>query len=150
MRASVLSWFSLCAALCSCNWAGEKTKSALNKGGELAGTAATEVIEGVTTGVEQTWKVDVRLSNELQAKGLAIGRTQLESDNSGRDNQLIVYLSAKNALTDTLTATAFDQDGLEMGRTQLPLRLKAGSADYHTIVFQSRTDLERKSRVEIN
>ena len=30
-----------------------------------------------------------------------------------------------------------------------PIHLLAGSADYHTLVFQSRTDLERKSRVEI-
>ena len=36
-----------------------------------------------------------------------------------------------------------------MGRARLPVQLKAGSADYHTLVFQSRTDLERKSRVEI-
>lgn len=139
----------LLMALSACNWAGEKTKHALNKGGELAGTAATEVIEGVTTGVEQTWSVDVRLSDELKAKGLVVGRTQLESGSDGRDNQLIVYLSTTRTISDTLTATAFDQDGMEMGRARMPIHLLAGSADYHTFSFQSRTDLERKSRVEI-
>ena len=133
----------------ACHWAGEKTKDALNKGGEFAGSAATEVIEGVTTGVEETWGVDVRLSEELTRKGLAIGRTEVEADSSGRDNRLVIYFSATTAINDTLTATAFDQGGVEMGRAQLPLRLQAASADYHTFVFQSRTDLERKSRVEI-
>ena len=141
--------YVLLIGLSACNWAGEKTKNALNKGGELAGTAATEVIEGVTTGVEQAWSVDVRLSDELKAKGLVVGRTQLESGSDGRDNQLIVYLSTENTFSDTLTATAFDQDGVEMGRARMPIHLLAGSADYHTLVFQSRTDLERKSRVEI-
>ncbi|HMC97910.1 MAG TPA: hypothetical protein VKG92_09660 [Flavobacteriales bacterium] len=149
MRLLLVPLIASCVGLCSCDRVGEKAKDALNKGGELAGSAATEVIEGVATGVEETWSVDVHLSDDLRAKGLAIGRTQVENDSSGRDNRLVVYLSAASAITDTLTATAFDQDGVEMGRARLPLQLVAGSADYHTIVFQSRTDLERKSRVEI-
>jgi len=147
MRASAV--IVLVIGLSSCDWAGEKTKNALNKGGELAGSAATEVIEGVTTGVEETWSVEVRLSEGLKAQGLAIGRTQVESDSADRDNRLIIYLSAKSSISDTLTATAFDQEGVEMGRAHLLLHLPASSADYHTFVFQSRTDLERKSRVVI-
>jgi hypothetical protein len=149
MRASLLPVCLLAFCMSACDWAGEKTKDALNKGGEFAGSAATEVIEGVTTGVEETWSVDVKLSDALTAKGLAIGRTQVEADSGGHDNHLVIYLSTTTDIDDTLTATAFDQDGVEMGRTQLPLQLNAGSADYHTFVFQSRTDLERKSRVEI-
>ena len=149
MHRSLFSICLLAVGTSACHWAGEKTKDALNKGGEFAGSAATEVIEGVTTGVEETWSIDVRLSEALAAKGLTIGRTEVESDSAGRDNRLVIYFSTTTAITDTLTATAFDQGGVEMGRTQLPLQLKAGSADYHTFVFQSRTDLERKSRVEI-
>ena len=125
------------------------TKDALNKGGELAGSAATEVIEGVTTGVENTWSIDVLLTEELKARGLAVGKTQVESDSAGMDNLLIVYLSAERAFKDTVQAVAMDEDGREMGRSTLVLDLPAGSADYHTLKIQSRTDLERKSRVEI-
>lgn len=141
----------LCAILLlgGCDWAGKKTKQALNKGGELAGSAATEVIEGVTTGVERTWKVDVRLSSDLQDRGLILGKTQVMGDEQGRDNRLVVYLSTEQGLSDTLSAIAFDKDGLEMGRTQLVLEAAANTGDHYELQFQERTDLERKSRVEI-
>ena len=141
--------FLACIILGSCNWAGEKTKNALNKGGELAGSAATEVIEGVTTGVEDSWSVDVRLSEALKEKGLTLGKTTLESDASGRDNKLIVYLSSERAVADTVMAIAYDQDGAEMGRTTIAINMSAGSGDFHVLQFQAYTDLERKSRVEL-
>ena len=139
----------LMTVLSGCQWAGEQTKHALNKGGELAGSAATEVVEGVTSGVERTWKVDVRLSDALRAKGLVLGKTIVESDSSGRNNRLVLFLSTENAFRDTLTAIAMDEDGLEMGRVAVPLTLAAGSGDHYTIQFQSFTDLERKGRVEL-
>ncbi len=135
--------------LSACNWAGEKTKDVLNKGGELAGSAATEVIEGVTTGIEDTWSIDVRLSDALRTQGLALGKTSFESDSAGRTNTLIVYLSSERAITDTLTAVAYDQAGAEMGRTTVPLVMPAGSGDFHLLRFQTYTDLERKGRVEL-
>lgn len=140
---------SAAGTLSACNWAGEKTKNALNKGGELAGSAATEVIEGVTTGVENSWRVDVQLSEALKGRGLKLGKTMLESDTNGRDNRLIVYFSSDTAFTDTLTAVAFDQDGSEMGRTQAVLALPVNGGDFTILQFQAFTDLERKSRVEV-
>lgn len=133
----------------SCNWAETKTKQALNKGGELAGSAATEVIEGVTTGVERTWKVEVELSSELKARGLQLGRTQVVSDEQGRDNRLVIYLSTDKGLRDTLSAIALDKDMLEMGRTTLVVDAPPNSGDHYVLQFQDRTDLERKSRVVI-
>lgn len=143
------SLFLLLLMISACNWAGEKTRDALNKGGELAGSAATEVIEGVATGVENTWSVDIRLSDELRSRGLALGKTSVEIDSAGRSNRLIVYLSTESALSDTLTAIAFDQAGAEMGRASIPLTVAAGTGDFHVIHFQAYTDLERKGRVEI-
>lgn len=133
--------------LFSCGRVVEGTKDALNKGGELAGSAATEVIEGVTTGVEDTWSIDVALSEELKAKGLTIGKTQVESDSADMDNMLIVYVVADQAFNGAVNAVASDEEGREMGRSQLIMELPAGGADYFTFHFQSRTDLERKSRV---
>jgi len=133
----------------SCNWAEKKTKQALNKGGEFAGSAATEVIEGVTTGVERTWKVDVELSSELRARGLQLGRTQVVGDEQGRDNRLVIYLSTDKGLRDTLSAIALDKDMLEMGRTTLVVDAPPNSGDHYVLQFQDRTDLERKSRVVI-
>lgn len=135
--------------LCSCGRVVDGTKDALNKGGELAGSAATEVIEGVTTGVEKTWAVEVDLSEDLRARGLGVGRFMVETDSSGTANRLVLYLSADRSFSDTIQATARDADGVEMGRASLLLALPAGAADYHVLRFQSRTDLERKSRVEL-
>jgi hypothetical protein len=135
--------------LASCDWAGNKTKQALNKGGELAGTAATEVLEGVTTGVERTWKVDVQLSEDLVQRGMVLGKTQVVSDEQGNDNRLFLYLSTEIGLRDTLSAIAYDQEGLEMGRTRFVIDAAPNSGDHYELRFQERTDLERKARVLI-
>lgn len=135
--------------LLSCGRVAEGTKDALNKGGEFAGSAATEVIEGVATGVEDTWSIDVALSEELKAQGLSIGKTQVETDSAGMDNQLIVYIGTDKAFSGAVSAVATDEEGREMGRSGLQLDLAAGNADYFTFKFQARTDLERKCRVVI-
>ncbi len=135
--------------LVGCSRVADGTKDALNKGGEFAGKAASEVLEGVTTGVEVTLAVDVSLSEELGARGLNLGSRDVEQDSEGRTNKLVVYLVANKAFSDTLSALAFDKDGKEMGRAQLPIQLTAGSADHYVFQFQARTDLARKSKVMI-
>ena len=149
MNRFLLAGLILSTSLVACGWAQEKTKGALNKGGELAGSAATEVIEGVTTGVERTWALDVQLSEDLRTKGLKLGKVDLESGSSRKDNRLVIYLSTERTFNDTISAVAFDKDGLEMGRTALLLDKAAGTGDFHVVQFQEFTDLERKSRVEI-
>lgn len=132
-----------------CGYVSEGTKKALNKGGELAGTAATEVVEGVATGVEETWDVAVELSPAHSAAGLVIGTTSVEADEEGRQNRLVVYLSTSGAVHDTLTAIAYDKRGAEMGRTTQVITMAANTGDHIVLSFQPRTDLGRKCRVEI-
>lgn len=132
-----------------CGRVKDEARDALNKGGELAGSAAGEVLEGVTTGVEETWSVDVTLSDALKARGLALGQVQVQAGEEGRDNRVVVYCSATTAISDTLQARAFDKEGKEMGRAAVPVVLAAGGADHLVLQFQSLTDLERKCRVVI-
>lgn len=139
----------LVVLLCSCQRAKEGAKEALNTGGELAGKAASEVLEGVKTGVEETWSVNVRLSPELLSKGVSLGKVSVEGDSLGNDNLLVVYLTNAQALHDTLSVLAFDKDSLEMGRATVPVNAEAGSGAYYEVRFPSRTDLERKSTVFI-
>jgi hypothetical protein len=133
--------------LVGCGRVTDGTRSALNKGGELAGSAATEVIEGVTTGVEKSWSIDVGLSDELKARGLSLGKTIVQADSAGRDNQLMLYLIAEQAFTGSITAIATDKEGREFGRASAQVSMAAGSADYQLLQFQALTDLERKSRI---
>lgn len=140
----------VCLTACiGCNRAKEGAKDALNAGGELAGKAASEVIEGVTSGVEETWKVDVRLSPELVARGVGLGKTEVNSDTLGNDNHVVVYITTEKALRDTLQVLAIDKDSLEMGRALLIVDAPAGSGNYYDVRFPARTDLERKSTVLI-
>jgi len=131
----------------SCGRVKEEARDALNKGGELAGSAAGEVIEGMATGVEETWSVDVQLSDALKARGLTLGKVQVEADSAGRDNRVILYCASSLPFQDTLYALAFDQDGREMGRASVVIDLPPNGADVHMLRFQALTDLERKSRV---
>ncbi|MBK9147008.1 MAG: hypothetical protein IPM12_04200 [Flavobacteriales bacterium] len=137
----------LVAVLAGCGRVAEGTKGALNKGGEIAGTAATEVVEGLASGVEKTWSVDVKLSEQLVDQGLSLGKTLIESDSAGNNNVLVVYLKAAKPFEGTVTGVAFDEQGLEYGRCATALNLAPNTADYYTLRFQGRTDLERKSRV---
>ncbi len=139
----------LIALLGSCQRAKEGAKEALNTGGEIAGKAASEVIEGVKTGVEETWSVNVRISPELMAKGVALGKVSVESDSLGNDNMLVVYLTNEHALRDTLGVLAFDKDSLEMGRAAVVVDAPGGTGAYYEVRFPARTDLERKSTVFI-
>lgn len=144
-----LTGLVLLLLLAGCEHAAEGAKEALNKGGELAGKAAGEVLEGVKTGVEDSWSVAVRLSPELQQRGLGLGRTSVESDTLGNNNLLVIYITAAHDLTDTLQVLAFDKDSLEMGRALLPVQAAAGSGAFHEVRFPARTDLERKCTVHI-
>ena len=146
MRVQLILLF---AALCSCQRAKEGAKEALNTGGELAGKAASEVLEGVKTGVEETWSVSVRLSPELLSKGVSLGKVSVESDSLGNDNLLVVYLTNEKALRDTLNVLAFDKDSMEMGRAAMVVDAAAGAGAYYDVRFPARTDLERKSTVFI-
>jgi hypothetical protein len=145
MRLSLLAVLVL--QLWGCGRVRDEAREALNKGGELAGSAAGEVMEGVATGVEESWSIDVQLDEALQARGLALGQVQVLTDSAGRDNQVLVYCSTTATFADTLEARAYDQEGSEMGRASVPVSLAAGGADHFRLQFQPFTDLERKCRV---
>jgi alpha-beta hydrolase superfamily lysophospholipase len=74
---------------------------------------------------------------------------QVQADEEGRDNRVVVYCSTTTAISDTLHAKAFDKDGREMGRASVPVSLAAGGADHLVLQFQALTELERKCRIVI-
>ncbi len=77
----------------SCNKIKNTAKKALNKGGETVGKTATEIVEGVTEGVEKTLKCDIKLSDQLKNAGLRTGTYSIRKDsNSVNRNVLTLYL----------------------------------------------------------
>ncbi len=134
----------------SCNRAKEKTKEAINKGGETVGKTATEFFEGVSEGVDKTLQCDISLSQNLQNKGLKTGKFSIENDTTGAVNNLLtLYLIFDKDFNDTLTVKAFDKNELEIGRTRLEVESKAGDASYYDFVFDRRTYIEVKSKILI-
>lgn len=135
--------------LVSCDTVSQKTKETINKGGETVGKTASEFIEGVTEGVEQTLQCEINLSEELKSKGLATGKYSLNSIANGLDNQLTLYIIFNEAFSGNLIAKALDKNGLEIGRSQISVSQKAGEAAYFDFNFDPRTNIEVRSKIAI-
>ncbi|MFZ1687369.1 MAG: hypothetical protein WAU70_08105 [Flavobacteriales bacterium] len=137
----------LCATalFASCQRAGEAAKNTINKGGEVAGQAASEFLKGAKEGVEETLALPVVLDTSLSDRGLSVGKT--EATGGEGYHTLNVYLIFDRDLSDSLMAKAYDADGLEMGRVRFGVHGKAGDAAWQTITFPEQTDLEAKGKV---
>ncbi len=141
----------LAFALFACNRIKEETKSAINKGGETAGKTATEFMEGVTEGVDKTLQCEIVLSQELKDKGLRTGKFSVSDDTAGGENNMLtLYLIFDKDFKDHLSVTAFDKNGLEIGRTGLDVEAKKNYATYFDLRFDKRTYIEVKSKIMID
>ena len=141
----VLSFYTV-----SCNKIKNKSKEALNKSGEVVGKSATEFFEGVGDGVQETLGLKILLSDTLKEQGLSLGKATYSTDtNSVKNNLLTIYLISEKDFNSTLKFKVFDENKLEIGRSQINVDLKKGDADYFDVRFNKRTDIESKSIIEI-
>lgn len=140
----------LAALSMSCGRVKKTAKDAVNKSGETVGSAATEFVEGVSQGVEQTLQCEISLSPDLQKKGVKTGKFSVKNDTLGSNNQLTLYLIFDKDFNAPLTAKVFDKNGLETGRSKLTVEAKSGDAGYYDFIFDRRTYIEAKSKIEID
>ena len=134
----------------ACSQVKEKAKETINNGGEVVGKTATEFIDGVTEGVDKTLECQVVLSQDLKDKGLKTGKYLIENDtNNDKKNLLTLYLIFDKDLKKDLSLKVFDKSGLEYGRTKLQVQGKANDARYFRFVFDKQTDIEKKSKIEV-
>jgi predicted small secreted protein len=148
---TLLILFVSCVLLTSCNGVSDKTKDAINKGGETVGKTATEFIEGVTKGVDKTLQCKIKFSPLLTSKGLHTGKFSIENGpNGGSNNCFRLYLIFDKDYSGQLQVKACDKDGLEFGRTKQKISAKAGDASYFDFVFDPRSSIEVKSTIEIS
>lgn len=146
----IFSILSLALVLFACDSVKQKTKEAINSGGEAAGKTATEFIEGVTEGVDRTLDCSISLSLPLQEKGLKTGKFEISNDTLGGENNLLtLYIIFDKDFKHEVLVKAFDKKGLESGRARLPLEGKAGEAKYYDFHFDKRTDIEVKSKLTL-
>lgn len=143
-------YFSILVISVSCNRVKEKAKETLNEGGEVVGKGATEIIEGVTEGVERTLDCEVKLSDALLKKGLTSGKYYIGQDSIGHiDNVLRLYLIFNKDLKTSVTAKVKDKSGLETGRVKMEIEGISGDAKYFDFVFSEHTKIEARSVITI-
>ncbi len=128
----------------------QKTKDTLEKSGAAVERTANKVVDEVSSRIDRDMGCTVTLSEELKAKGISTGKFYIERDSvSKKDNKLVIYLITEKAFKGDMNFKVADKDGIEIGRTTVTLNTKAGSAGYHDVVFDSRTDIESKSTISI-
>jgi hypothetical protein len=143
---TLLSSFAI-SILTSCSVS--STKEKINKVGDAAGQTIGQFSKGVAGGVSRSYDKTVELSSAIEAKGLKLGKTTVKSDSTGANCVLLAYLIFDQDLNQTLTAKAFDNNGLEMGRVALPVSGKKNETRFVEFRFDKRTDIEVNSKLVI-
>ena len=141
----ILIFISL--TLCSCNWAKQKTKETVNKTGEVAGKAGSEFVDGVSKGVENSFRNEVVLSNGLKDKGIETGKISIHSTDSTSDNILTTYLIFNKEFDQEIRVKLMNELGQEYGRQSQNIKGKAGEAKYIDFVFDKRTNIDGKGKI---
>ena len=133
--------------LVSCGKITQKAKETINKSGETVGKTATEFFEGVSEGIDKTLQCELSLSKSLIDNGLRTGKFAIENADEGRNNRLTIYLIFDKDFKSSVTAKAFDKNGLEVGRAKIDIEGKADEAGYFDFVFDKRSYIEVKSKI---
>ena len=133
--------------LLSCSTSTVKEK--INKAGDVAGQTAGEFIEGASKGLQKAFDVQVTPAAGFTAKGLALGKTTVGSDEKATDNVLVVYLIFQQDYSGKLTAKVFDDKQAEMGRSTILVTGKKDEAKYVEFHFDKRANMDSKNRITI-
>lgn len=135
--------------LCACS--SKKIKENINKTGDAAGQAIGEFTSGVTTGVKKVIDAHVEMNDSLKRQGITLGKVVVTEDSasSGNENVLIIYMIFNKDFKGAITAKAFDNKNLEMGRTKLQVEGRKDDARYFEFHFDRRTDIDKDSRLTI-
>jgi hypothetical protein len=126
-----------------------ETKNNINKVGDAAGQAVGEFVEGVTHGVEKAFDVKVDVPQNLAGKGIHFGKTYVTNANDGTDNLLLIYMIFDNDFSGDLTAKAFDNKGLEMGRVTVKVTGNKNEARFIEFHFDKHTNIDSDCRLTI-
>ena len=134
----ILISLSICTI--SCDRVKKKTKETINKGGETVGEAATEFIEGVSEGIDNTLKCELSISEDLSNKGITKGVFSVGDDfnTNGISNVLSIYLIFDKAYKGDITAIVYNKALQETGRVTSNIEAEAGSANYYEFIFHEK------------
>ena len=123
---------------------GSQASEALSKG-------VTDMVSGVSRGVEKGAEYPLSVHEALSAKGVAanlatrnLSNASAGSGDGGLENSVSIYTTFDKDNEVVLQLRAYDSDGKEIGRSnKLPVRSEADEASYLHFVFDGQTPLSR-------
>ena len=147
--AKLLIAFSILSTA-ACHSVTDTAKQAINKTGEVIGAGSSELAKGISNGVTNTFNSEIVIADDLKHKGVSYGKFNITSDSaSSSKNKLVIYLIFDKDFVGPLSVKVFDQQGSEYGRATATVTAKQGAAQYLDFVFDTRTDIESKSKFVI-
>ncbi len=134
-----LSVIVLSVILSSC----DRLSNTTEKIGETAGG----MVKGIETGVKKARAINLNYTESLTEKGISNGKVTLKNDKEGTDNLLSVYLIFSKKFKGKIIAKAYDNQGLEMGRSSIKVEAQDGDAGFYDFHFDKRTNIDRDGRI---
>lgn len=131
---------------CNTETVKEKAKNTINNTGKSLGRGTSEFIKGVKEGVDKTIQCTVEVSPALKNQGISFGKFFISQSKSASDNILTVYLILDKDFNKKISVKVFDKKGQEYGRTTAIVDGKSGQAYNFDFIFDTRTEIEAKSK----
>lgn len=145
MRYTILSMLIVATIFSACDKVKNSTKNAIDQTAETAGKVGSDIVTKVGEGVEKSLECKVQLSEPLQKAGVQTGKLYFDKGLEGNENVLSVYFIFQQDFAKILSIKAFDEKGVEYGRTSLMVKAKKDSANYFDFRFNKKVNLELKS-----
>ena len=144
----LLAIVAVFAAL-SCEKVKETATGAVNTGAQAVGRTASDVVNNIDRGISESLSIDIQFSDELKRAGLTSGKYYTNTDASGNENIISIYLISSADIDRALFAKLYDKKGLEMGRTKVRVKQAKGDAGYHDFIFDPKIRFEYQSKLII-
>ncbi|WP_196887933.1 hypothetical protein [Aureivirga sp. CE67] len=132
----------LVLSLFACNRVKDKATSAINKTGEIIGESSSELVNGISNGIDKKYKCTFEIPENEKFKGLETGIYEIKSNNSGRENVISLYVIFNEDFKQNILIKAFNEENLEYGRKQIDLSGKKGEAKYVDISFNDEVKIK--------
>jgi len=119
----------------------------LSNSTEKIGETAGVMVKGIETGVKKARAINISNAESLSTKGITTGKVSLKNDKEGTDNLLSIYLIFSKKFKGKVSAKAYDNQGLEMGRSSVKVDAKSGEAGFYDFHFDKRTNIDRDGKI---
>ena len=119
----------------------------LSNSTEKIGETAGDMVKGIESGVKKARAISVTYTESLSTKGITNGKVSLKNDKEGTDNLLSIYLIFSKRFKGKVSAKAYDNQGLEMGRSSVKIDVQDGDAGFYDFHFDKRTNIDRDGKI---